>query len=685
MDGNAAAPAINILSTPVIAQSTNNAPTGDAACREAAERHAEATSDATAMASSASTSDIAFSGTAATTLALESARCDRVRPDSPRSGHPRYDMVSSARKAFRDRYRKTRFSGRLGKGSNSMSSGRRRSMDLDANDDACDNTGGGACDNTDAGTESSTMRFFDSKRLTKSLTELRQSMAQKMRRTRTIPVSQLSEYIEWGDLVLFTGRGHAAKCARCCMRTDVDHIAIVVPYDPDPDCHDVRILEATLPTGVWLCEPGFLIKMRNPSSWYSDKFEKVRIQKMRFDRSAAAKQTLYEFSKTMEHTRYEQNYAEIMRAFFNVDQPVELSSVFCSELVAEALQRIAVLPRDKSSNSFLPSHFSGRSKAVLEEGCKYGSLLTIDFLDHELEYSTRALERVLQKTLEEEDVRMTALRKRRRGLVKLQSALRLQRSVRSLRTLMSDSASQLPSAGSSKPIQISAIDAALSRAPRGPSSRTREDDDSASDVVSPPRSRPQSPPQSPEFVETESYHDCEDRERIRTLSRDKRGSNPFELRKALDAWKCSLCGQTNPFTAPLCRKWVIDGGSEDEEEKCEEEEEEEEEAQASTNEEGNNKKTERRTHRCGGTRPIQQFIHAIVRKELFYIGRARNHVDTQHALKRISTALAVTAKISHDTMDELKERVADMRTDAKLWDAQAERVYNDIEEHTQTL
>ena len=116
-----------------------------------------------------------------------------------------------------------------------------------------------------------------------------------------------------------------------------------------------------------------------------------------------------------------------MRAFFELDQPVDLSSVFCSELVAEALQRIAVLPSNRSSNSFLPSHFSGRGRAGLESGCKYGSLLTIDFLDEELDYSTRELERILQQTLDEENMRMNALRKRRRGLLKLQSAVRLQR------------------------------------------------------------------------------------------------------------------------------------------------------------------------------------------------------------------------------------------------------------------
>ena len=143
-----------------------------------------------------------------------------------------------------------------------------------------------------------------------------------------------------------------------------------------------------------------------------------------------------------------------------------------------------------------------------------------------------------------------------------------------------------------------------------------------------------------------------------------------------------LCGQENPITAPLCRKWVSDEESKGQGTETETVTvtEKQTEAEAETETE-----KQKRTRRCGGKRPVQQFIHAIVNKELFYISRARNHVDTQHALKRIRAALAVTAKISHGTMDELKERVAGMRTDANVWDTEAERVYNEIAEHTETL
>eukprot|EP00937_MAST-01D_sp_MAST-1D-sp2_P004173 g4173.t1 len=249
---------------------------------------------------------------------------------------------------------------------------------------------------------------------------------------KVVPVSQLSDYIEWGDLVLFKGRGRAAKCLRCLLNSDVDHVAIMVPKDEDSSSTDLRMMESTLPTGVWLCPPDFLIKMRNPNSWYADKFTSVVVRKLVFDRNDDRRRTLWRFSKEMEHRDYEHNFSEIFKAFIQADQATDLSSLFCSELVAEGLKRLGLLRnRHRASNTYLPSHFSGPlSRLLLGRECAYGASLRVDFEDAGTLETRRGLEQLLQRTLEEERTREEAIAKRDRAMHRLKAAVRIRASGR---------------------------------------------------------------------------------------------------------------------------------------------------------------------------------------------------------------------------------------------------------------
>lgn len=72
-------------------------------------------------------------------------------------------------------------------------------------------------------------------------------------------------------------------------------------------------------------------------------------------------ESLMKLRKELSGKKYEQNIIELIKAAY--DGPFghnneDLSSIFCSELVAEAYQRLGLLTEEKSSNEYTPADFS---------------------------------------------------------------------------------------------------------------------------------------------------------------------------------------------------------------------------------------------------------------------------------------------------------------------------------------
>ena len=68
---------------------------------------------------------------------------------------------------------------------------------------------------------------------------------------------------------------------------------------------------------------------------------------------------------------YEQNYAELFKSaydFMSGANEEDLSSLFCSELVAEAYQQLGMLKNQKPSNEYVPADFSSLRELNLVKG-----------------------------------------------------------------------------------------------------------------------------------------------------------------------------------------------------------------------------------------------------------------------------------------------------------------------------
>ena len=80
---------------------------------------------------------------------------------------------------------------------------------------------------------------------------------------------------------------------------------------------------------------------------------------------------LNDFRREMRGRPYEENMLDLVRAAHDYDGEVtseDLSSLFCSELVAEAFQRMGLLTDDKASDEYTPGDFGAHADLMLRRG-----------------------------------------------------------------------------------------------------------------------------------------------------------------------------------------------------------------------------------------------------------------------------------------------------------------------------
>lgn len=92
---------------------------------------------------------------------------------------------------------------------------------------------------------------------------------------------------------------------------------------------------------------------------------------------------LVEFRKQMHGKPYEKNYLQLIRSAINFSdeyfaflntQHEDLSSLFCSELVAAAYQFVGLLGKIKPSNRYTPDDFAPAKNLTLQKGYLEGEV-----------------------------------------------------------------------------------------------------------------------------------------------------------------------------------------------------------------------------------------------------------------------------------------------------------------------
>merc|ERR1712113_639032 len=135
--------------------------------------------------------------------------------------------------------------------------------------------------------------------------------------------------------------------------------------------------EATGNLGVGLCT----WKEFMDNDWQS-LYPELALRRVRFPRTAERLNALEKWCGQVNECPYSLSVTKL-RQRNSVSQGGEAhdGTFFCSELCAEALKVLGVIPRGLASAQWWPSSFEAGQKAPceLEKGCSFGDELTLDF------------------------------------------------------------------------------------------------------------------------------------------------------------------------------------------------------------------------------------------------------------------------------------------------------------------
>ena len=173
--------------------------------------------------------------------------------------------------------------------------------------------------------------------------------------------SDIRDSLNTGDLVLFSGKGRISGLIRWFTKSKWSHIGMVIKsIDLDAlllwesttlsKIKDIHSLTAT--HGVQL------VALSERVNSYDGA---IGIRKLEcVGMTPVMMQSLRDFRTEIKGRPYEQSKIELIKSAY--DGPgghndEDLSSIFCSEMVAEAYQRMGLLTEDKSSNEYTPADF----------------------------------------------------------------------------------------------------------------------------------------------------------------------------------------------------------------------------------------------------------------------------------------------------------------------------------------
>jgi hypothetical protein len=196
-----------------------------------------------------------------------------------------------------------------------------------------------------------------------------------------------SSPLQTGDIVLFAGRSRISKLICLCTGCKWSHVGMVVrppkPHKevwlwealPDSKLRDVETNK--LGHGVTLVPLGKRLKGLEAD---------VAVRRLTWKRTATHLRVLAALQQELRNRPYEQKLFQLVKSAY--DGPFghneeDLSSLFCSELVAEAYQRMGLLSSgagSEPSSEYVPGNFAEQFNLCLCDGASLGPELSLDQL-----------------------------------------------------------------------------------------------------------------------------------------------------------------------------------------------------------------------------------------------------------------------------------------------------------------
>lgn len=170
---------------------------------------------------------------------------------------------------------------------------------------------------------------------------------------------RLRNKLDTGDIVLFAGKGAFSTGIKWFTDSVWSHVGMVVSLDWGVFLWESTTLSDQIDLDTQLANKGVqLIVLSDRILKYDGE---VAIRRLEVERSAGMVEALKALRLELRGKPYEKDTIELIKAAY--DGPLgrnteDLSSIFCSELVAEAYQRMGLLAEDEPSNEYVPHDFS---------------------------------------------------------------------------------------------------------------------------------------------------------------------------------------------------------------------------------------------------------------------------------------------------------------------------------------
>lgn len=188
---------------------------------------------------------------------------------------------------------------------------------------------------------------------------------------------RLAPTLDSGDVVLFGGESRFCRTLKRLQGCRWSHAALVArPHAGGP----LLLWEATVQTDL----PDVVTREARPGvglydlrDWLVHYAAEVAVRRLHVPRTPDMRAALLAFYLEVRGRPYERSRLQMIRSMFRTfltNREPDLTTLFCSELVAEALMRMGVLAARPPSNAYAPKDFSAarRRPLPLREGAALG-------------------------------------------------------------------------------------------------------------------------------------------------------------------------------------------------------------------------------------------------------------------------------------------------------------------------
>ena len=180
---------------------------------------------------------------------------------------------------------------------------------------------------------------------------------------------ELRPDLDYGDVLLFGGDSRFCRTIKRLTHGRWSHTALIARAHSDGP---LLLWEATLSStiaDVVTHEIAGGVRLYDLEQWIRHYAGETAIRRLRVERTDAMRASLLDFYNEAAGRPYEKNRLELLRAAYDgplgKNREPTTDSFYCAELVAEAYQRMGLLPTTPPSNDYMPKDFSSECRRPL--------------------------------------------------------------------------------------------------------------------------------------------------------------------------------------------------------------------------------------------------------------------------------------------------------------------------------